>query len=148
MVTLSARDLLSPELGKIKSNIESLGAKARISIGLKDLKGMNPEEMTRLKSGIASFRDNLSSEASKVSEGSGGSGGFISAALFGSLGIGAVLAGISMISQGVQSAIGSVQSAAKLQTTGLAQAGDFASQLGVNFGKAKNIGSRNKGRNI
>lgn len=139
-VTLTARDLLSPELGRIRSNIEAIGGQARISIGLRDLNGLSPSDLARVRSEIASIRGELSN----ASGGDSGSGGFISSALFGSLGIGAVLAGLALVTQGVQSAIGSVQSAAKLQTTGLAQAGDLASQLGINFGKAKDLVSETR----
>ncbi|WP_375471085.1 hypothetical protein [uncultured Nostoc sp.] len=69
----------------------------------------------------------------------GGSQGFLGAALFGQLGASAIAQGVQMVGSGIQAAIGSIQTAARTQINDLALAGDLASQLGVNFNKAKGL---------
>ncbi|MEH2183049.1 hypothetical protein [Nostoc sp.] len=133
-VTLTARDLLSPQLGQIKNTIESLGAKANIRLGLNDIRNLGQTDLTRLRSQIDSFRD-VGANLSQL----GGSQGFFGAALFGQLGASAIVQGIQMVGSGIQAAIGSIQTAARTQINDLALAGDLASQLGVNFTKAKGL---------
>ena len=133
-VTLSACDLLSPQLGQIRSNIESLGARANIRIGLNDIRNLGQTDLTRLRSQIDSFRD-VGANLGQL----GGSQGFLGAALFGQLGASAITQGVQMIGGGIQAAIGNIQTAARTQINDLALAGDLASQLGVNFNKAKGL---------
>ncbi len=138
VITIGAKDLLSPQLGQIRSNIEALGAKANIRVGLQDIRGLNQADLTKLRAQMDSFRDMGSSLVSQ-GDSPGGSQGILGAALFGNLGAMAIAQGIQMITNGIQSGIGAVQQAAKTQTLGLAQAGDLSSQLGISFTKAKDL---------
>ncbi|MFN6527272.1 hypothetical protein [Nostoc sp. ChiSLP03a] len=129
-VTLTAKDLLSPQLGQIKRNIESVGASAKISLSAKDLKGLNSNNLASLRSNMQEF------EGLKDI---GGKEGILSSSLFGNLGANAFSAGLGLVASGIQNSIGSIGQAAKTQTLGLAQAGDLSSQLGVNFARAKGL---------
>ncbi|ACC84719.1 hypothetical protein [Nostoc punctiforme] len=126
-VTLTARDLLSPQLGQIRSNIEALGASANIRVGLSDIRNLGQADLTRLRTQMDSLKPPDSSQ------------GFMGAALFGNLGASAITQGIQMVTQGIQASIGAIQSAARTQINDLALAGNLATQLGVNFGKAKGL---------
>ncbi|MDZ8138685.1 MAG: hypothetical protein RM049_25840 [Nostoc sp. DedQUE04] len=133
-VTLTARDLLSPQLGQIRNSIDAIGARANIRVGLNDIRNLGQSDLANLKSRMDSFKSlgaNLSPPDS--------SQGFLGAALFGSLGATAIAQGIQMVGSGIQAAIGSIQSAARMQINDLALAGNLATQLGVNFGKAKGL---------
>lgn len=127
IVTLSARDLISPQLANLRANIDSVGARARASISARDLLGMTPDQIRLL-------RENM-----RLLDPPDESQGFLGASLFGNLGAQAIAAGISLISQGVSRLQGQLLDAAKQQTTSLAQAGDLSTQLGVSFSNAKNL---------
>ncbi|MDZ8090457.1 MAG: hypothetical protein RMZ42_00690 [Nostoc sp. DedQUE05] len=133
-VTLTARDLLSPQLGQIRSNIEALGARANIRVGISDIRNLGQSDLARLRSQMDSFRD-IGANLGQL----GGSQGFLGAALFGQLGASAIAQGVQMVGSGIRAAIGSIQTAARTQINDLALAGNLATQLGVNFGKAKGL---------
>lgn len=130
VVTLSAKDLLSPQLGQIRRNIESVGASARASLTSRDLMGLNPGQ-------LAAIRGNMQ-DIGNIGAGSG-SNGILSASLFGNLGATALSAGLGLVASGIQNIFGAIGTAAKTQTLGLAEAGDLAGKLGINFGKAKDL---------
>jgi hypothetical protein len=59
--------------------------------------------------------------------------------LFGNLGANGAMAALNAVSSGLQNIMGSIGTAAKTQTLGLAEAGDLAGKLGVGFAKAKDL---------
>ncbi|MCC5642750.1 hypothetical protein LC607_07290 [Nostoc sp. CHAB 5824] len=130
VVTLTAKDLLSPQLAQIRNNINSVGASARVSLTSRDLAGLNASQ-------LAAIRGNMQ-DIGNIGA-AGGKEGILSSSLFGNLGATALSAGLGLVASGIQNIFGSIGQAAKTQTLGLAEAGDLAGKLGVNFGKAKDL---------
>ncbi|MBW4558415.1 MAG: hypothetical protein KME59_21320 [Trichormus sp. ATA11-4-KO1] len=90
-------------------------------------------QLSTLKANLSGLREGLGGQAEQ------GQGGLAGSILFGNLGAAGVMAAVSLVTSGIQKMTGTVQSAAKSQTLGLAQAGDLSSQLGINFGRAKEL---------
>ncbi|MBD2245122.1 hypothetical protein [Nostoc sp. FACHB-888] len=86
---------------------------------------------------IARIRENMGVMGAQV--GSMGSNGGIFSTMMGGLGASAIMGTLGAVSSAISGISNSIQDAAKIQTLGLAEAGDLAGRLGVNFGKAKDL---------
>jgi hypothetical protein len=105
-----------------------------VTITAKDL--LSPK-LNDIKNNISSLGSQFDSISRNM--GSDRSQGMLGAALFGNLGAQGVLAGLNLVSQGINGVKDSIMEAAKAQTLSLSQAGDLAAQLGTSFDKAKTI---------
>lgn len=86
---------------------------------------------------IARIRANMEGIGAQVS--SIGANGGIFSTMMGNFGADMLTKGLSMVTSGIQNIGSSIRDAAKIQTLGLAEAGDLAGRLGVNFSKAKDL---------
>jgi hypothetical protein len=128
-VTLSASDLISPEIARIRANIDAMGARARVSVSANDLRRLTLEESTHLQGTI--------NELQGVEPSSGQ--GLFSSVLFGNLGAAAISAGITLVGNAISGITSKINEAARSQTMAIAQSGDLAQQMGVSFTNAQKI---------
>lgn len=128
-VTLTATDLVSPDLATIRSRLDTLGARASIRLSVSQLTGAN---FGNIQAGLASIRGEATVASGNLSTLTG---------LLVGLGVGTALASIQLATQGFQSLTGAIASAAKTQTQFIAASSDIGTNLGVPLSTAKKLNS-------